>query len=163
VGDLRSSLAAGVTRSVAGASLLSPSIIIDASSPAPCWAGGGLTPVTTSQSSDSEESTPPVEVSSSSVDLGVGGGGTPYLRALAHALSWFSFLSLFLKAISFALSFLFFTTSACRRFASRTSGSGGFETLPLWLSPCKHDQIKNKKKGKKRCEINDNRNPGLPN
>jgi len=58
----------------------------------------------------------------------VGSGGTPSLHALAHALSWFSFLSLFLAAVSIALSFLFFTASVCMRFASRTSGIGGFET-----------------------------------
>ena len=128
MGDLRSVLAVGVTISIPGASLPSPNVIIEALSPAPRWAGGGLAPVTASKSSDSEKSTPPVEESSSSVDSGVSGGGRPYLRALAHALSWFSFLSLFLAAVSFAASFLFFTASACRRFDLRASGSGGFET-----------------------------------
>ena len=110
--------------SVAGASLLSPNVIIKPSTPAPHWAGGGLA---TSKSSDFEKSSPPVEESSSSVDSGVGGGGRPSLCALAHVLSWFSFLSLFLVAVSFTASFIFFTASACRRFDLRASGSGGFE------------------------------------
>ena len=125
--DLRSALAVGVTISVAGTSLPSPSVIVEASSPAPRWAGWGLAPVTTSKSSNSEKSTPLVEESSSSVDSGIGGGGRPSSRALVHALLCFSFLSLFLAAVSFAASFLFFTASVCRQFASRASVSGDFE------------------------------------
>jgi hypothetical protein len=53
VDDLCSALVAGVTISIAGASLLSPSVIIEPSTLAPRWAGGGLAPVTTSKSSDS--------------------------------------------------------------------------------------------------------------
>ena len=125
-GDLRSTLAVGVLTSVVGVSLLSPSVIVDASAPAPRWAGGGLAPVTTPKSSDSEESTPRDEESSSSVDSGMVGGEMPSFSALVHAFSCSSFL--FLAAFSFASSFLFFSAAARRRFASRTSGRRGFET-----------------------------------
>ena len=67
--------------------------------------------------------------------------------AILHSFSCLSFLSLYLVAVSFAASFFFFTASPCRRLASRSSGTGGFETWPLWLTPCKRDQVRIKEWG----------------
>ena len=62
------------------------------------------------------------------MDSGVVGGERPSLFCLVHSLSWVSRLSLFLAAVAFASPFLFFSAYWRRRFASRTSGSEGFET-----------------------------------
>ena len=61
------------------------------------------------------------------VDSGVVSDERPSLSLLLFSLSWVSFLRLFLSQITFSTSFLLFSSCACRRFASRTSGSGGFE------------------------------------
>ena len=128
VGDLLSALDAGAFSITAGAGPFSPAAGAEASTPARCWTGGGLPAVTTSKSSDSEKSTPADEELSSGVDSGVVGGERPSLSRLMHSLSWFSLLSLLLRAVAVASSFLFFSACVHRKFASRTSGSGGFET-----------------------------------
>ena len=111
VGDLRSVLAADTTTSDTGMSLASPSAIDELSTPAPRWTGGGLAPVTTSKSLDYKKLSPQDEESSSSVDSGMGGREVPSICAILHALSCFSFLSLFLAAASFTAFFFFFTAS----------------------------------------------------
>ena len=78
--------------------------------------------------------------------LGVAGHGAPSASAILHSLACLSFLSLFLVAASLAASF-FYTASPCRRLASRSSGTGGFETWPLWLTPYKRDQDRIKEWG----------------
>jgi hypothetical protein len=117
VGDLRSILDVGTLSSVAGArlplpsvasaNLLSPSAGTEASTPAHCGAGGGLSAVTASKSSDSEKSTMPVEGSSSSMDSGVVGGESLPLRSGTRLLVVLLSLSLFLAVVAFASSFLF--------------------------------------------------------
>ena len=81
------------------------------------------------------------------MDSGVAGHGAPSASAILHSLACFSFLSLFLSAVFFAASFFFFAASSRRRLASRFSGTGGFETLPLWLTPCKRNQVRIKERG----------------
>ena len=76
------------------------------------------------------------------MDSGVAGLEAPSACASLHALACFSFLSLFLAAASFAVSFFLFAASSHRRLAWHSSGTGGFETYPLWLTPCKRDQIR---------------------
>ena len=81
------------------------------------------------------------------MDSGMAGRGFPSACAILHSFSCFSFLSLFLVVAFFAASFLYITTSPCRRLASRTSGTGGFETWPLWLTLCKCNQVRIKEWG----------------
>ena len=121
VGDLLSTLGAGVSSIVTGAGLFSPATDIEASTPARCWTGGGLPAVSISQSSNSEKSTPPDEELSSGVDSGVVYGERPSLCRLLFSFSWASLLSLFLRVVALASSFLFFSSSPHRRFAVRTS------------------------------------------
>ena len=81
------------------------------------------------------------------MDSGVVGRGFPSTSAILHSFSCFSFLSLFLVVAYFAASFFFFTASPYRRLASHSSGTGGFETWPLWLTPCKRNQVRIKERG----------------
>ena len=81
------------------------------------------------------------------MDSGVAGRGFPAARAILHSFLCFSFLFLFLAAAASAASFCFIITSLCRRLTSRSSGTGGFEMWPLWLTPCKRNQVRNKEWG----------------
>ena len=81
------------------------------------------------------------------MDSSVVGHGLPSASAILHSFSCLSFLSLYLVAVSFAASFFFFTASPCRQLASCSSGTGGIETWPLWITPCKRDQVRIKEWG----------------
>ena len=81
------------------------------------------------------------------MDSGVAGRGAPSASATLHSLASLSFLYLFLVAASFAASVFFFTASPCRRLVSRSFGTEGFETWPLWFTPCKRDQDRIKEWG----------------
>ena len=64
-----------------------------------------------------------------------------YTRAHSPHSLWASLLSLLLRAVAFASSF-FFSSCPRKRFAARTSGSGGLGTYPVRVSPyeCNKDK-----------------------
>jgi len=110
VGDLLYALGAGVFSIAAGVRPFASAAGTEASMPARCWTGGGLPVVSISKSSDFEKSTPPDEELASGVDSGVVCGERPSLCCLLFSFSWASLLSLFLRAVAFASSFLFFSS-----------------------------------------------------